>query len=321
MATCNPKAITPVETSNSYKLESEHVTSVYSSIAPHFSMTRYKPWPRVESFIQSLPPNSLVADIGCGNGKYLRVKTSGIILGCDNCVNLLTLAKSSSSFLLQADTTNLPYVSNAFDAVISIAVIHHLSSEERRVVAIKEMMRVLRPGGRILVYVWAKEQEKRDFVTQDVLVPWVMRKNVIAEGNKKIKKKGKGRKVKEKRKSSECVEIVYETGLDSLFEDEGNLSSGEIENNSVSDLKEVSEIEVKNSLEKMNSIGEEVQNIVQEKANMRDDFDIYMRYYHVFREGELKELFEKFVSNARVLDCYYDHENWCVVAEKLSDKS
>ena len=220
MATCSTKVITPVDTSNPHKLESEHVTSVYDRIAPHFSSTRYKPWPRVESFIQSLPPNSLVTDIGCGNGKYLRVKTSGIILGCDTCVNLLTLAKSSSSLLLQADTTNLPYVSDTFDAIISIAVIHHLSSEERRVVAIKEMVRVLRPGGRILVYVWAKEQEKRDFVTQDVLVPWVMRKAVIGgtKGNKRKKRKRKERKVKEKSKSSESVEIVHEAGLDTLFE-------------------------------------------------------------------------------------------------------
>ena len=319
MATCNPKAISSVDTSNSYKLESEHVTSVYDSIAPHFSLTRYKPWPRVVSFIQSLPPNFLVADVGCGNGKYLRVKTSGIILGCDTCVNLLTLAKSTSSHLLQADTTNLPYVSNTFDAIISIAVIHHLSSEERRVMAIKEMVRVLRPGGCILVYVWAKEQEKREFETQDVLVPWIMRKEVVgrAEGVKK-KKKGKERKYKKKSKSSESVEIVHEAGLDTLFEDESKISSEEIENNSVVDLKEVPEIEVKNKLEEMNSFGEEVQKIVLEEENTRD---IYLRYYHVFREGELKELFEKFVSDVRILDCYYDHENWCVVAEKLSDKS
>ena len=29
-------------------MEKEHVYDVYEKIAPHFSNTRYKPWPRVE---------------------------------------------------------------------------------------------------------------------------------------------------------------------------------------------------------------------------------------------------------------------------------
>jgi len=53
------------------KMEKEHVYEVYEKIAPHFSNTRYKPWPKVEEFMNSLPPGSIVADVGCGNGKYL----------------------------------------------------------------------------------------------------------------------------------------------------------------------------------------------------------------------------------------------------------
>ena len=49
----------------------EHVYDVYEKIAPHFSNTRYKPWPKVQEFMESVPPGSFVADVGCGNGKYL----------------------------------------------------------------------------------------------------------------------------------------------------------------------------------------------------------------------------------------------------------
>ena len=56
-------------------MEKEHVYDVYEKIAPHFSNTRYKPWPRVEQFLNSLPQGSIVLDVGCGNGKYL---------GCNN---------------------------------------------------------------------------------------------------------------------------------------------------------------------------------------------------------------------------------------------
>ncbi|KAI6659072.1 hypothetical protein LOD99_14748 [Oopsacas minuta] len=317
MAFCKP-SITSIDIANSNKLESEHVTSVYDSIAPHFSMTRYKPWPRVESFIQSLPHNSLVADLGCGNGKYLHINSTGITIGCDTCVNLLTLAKSSSPFLIQADTTNLPFSSNTFDAVISIAVIHHLSSEERRVEALKEMARVLIPGGRMLVYVWAMEQDKRTFATQDVLVPWRMKKasTETTEGNK-IKKK-KYRKKKLKNKVVKTGDIVYEANLDNLF-GEDNFTF-EIENISITNCKE--DLEIINELEKV----EEIENVVLEKEqtqleNTRDSFDTFMRYYHVFRENELRELVDKFVSEVRVIDSYYDHENWCVMAVKLADTS
>ncbi|XP_037071109.1 probable tRNA methyltransferase 9B [Pollicipes pollicipes] len=41
------------------------------------------------------------------------------------------------------------------------------------------------------------------------------------------------------------------------------------------------------------------------------------RYYHVFREGELDRLIEKYVDNLHIISSYYDHANWCVVAEKV----
>ena len=53
------------------KFEAEHVQQVYEAIAPHFSATRYKRWPIVESFIKNLPKGSFGCDFGCGNGKNL----------------------------------------------------------------------------------------------------------------------------------------------------------------------------------------------------------------------------------------------------------
>ena len=42
------------------------------------------------------------------------------------------------------------------------------------------------------------------------------------------------------------------------------------------------------------------------------------RYYHVFREGELDFLINKYVENLHIVNSYYDHANWCVVAEKVN---
>ena len=59
------------------------------------------------------------------------------------------------------DCLELPFQAAVFDSVISIAVIHHLSTVERRVKAIDELCRITRPGGTLLVYVWAFEQDRR----------------------------------------------------------------------------------------------------------------------------------------------------------------
>lgn len=61
------KIMEDVEMHNQTKpteLEKKFVYEVYDKIAPHFSHTRYKPWPKIEAFLKSLPPGSLVADIG-----------------------------------------------------------------------------------------------------------------------------------------------------------------------------------------------------------------------------------------------------------------
>jgi len=44
------------------------------------------------------------------------------------------------------------------DAVLCIAVIHHLSTRDRRLKALSELARVLRPNGRACVTVWARQQ-------------------------------------------------------------------------------------------------------------------------------------------------------------------
>lgn len=163
---------------NSAHFESEFVHDVYEDIAPHFSSTRYKPWPKVADFVASFPAGSLVADIGCGNGKYLTCGLPGVyVLGCDRSKNLCAISHEKGNDVFVSDCMSTPLRDNLLDGVISIAVIHHLSTEEKRLVALNDFVRLLRPGGRALVYVWALEQGDgsigaRSFDHQDVFVPW-----------------------------------------------------------------------------------------------------------------------------------------------------
>lgn len=83
-----------------------------------------------------------------------------------------------------ADILHLPHRDAEFDFAICIAVVHHLSTPERRSQSIAEILRTVRrasdtqPGGQVLVYAWALEQkdsrrgwDKGD--QQDIMVPWV----------------------------------------------------------------------------------------------------------------------------------------------------
>ncbi|ORX92185.1 uracil-5--methyltransferase TRM9 [Clohesyomyces aquaticus] len=188
--------------------ESQHVHAVYEEIASHFSSTRYKPWPIVERFLEELPDGSVGADVGCGNGKYLAVNSKVFIVGSDRSTNLVKIAKSHSPHsAIVADNLSLPHPPKSFEFAISIAVIHHLSTPERRIEAVQAVLELLRPssssgsdhGGRALIYVWALEQKESrrgwdEGHEQDVMVPWVM---------KGKKDKGDKQRRKEERRASE----------------------------------------------------------------------------------------------------------------------
>lgn len=144
------------------KLEIENVHKVYNEIGGHFSETRHSPWPNVENFIKTLDEGSILLDVGCGNGKYLSVNENLIKFGCDRSDSLLSVCQSRNFNIFQCDCLQIPFRDESVDACISIAVIHHLATPERRAKAISEVMRVLVDGGKALIYVWAKDQQKNN---------------------------------------------------------------------------------------------------------------------------------------------------------------
>ncbi|XP_076446651.1 uncharacterized protein LOC143284008 [Babylonia areolata] len=161
-----------VSVSSTSSLESVHVQRVYDQIAPHIEDLKPRIWPRVKEFLKSLKAGALVADVGCGNGRYLHINPSIFKIGSDICQPFLQTAVARGFEVLLADNLLLPFRDNIFDAAISVGVIHHFASKERRVQALQEMVRILLPGGLVMVYVWAFEQKYRKFDSQDILVPW-----------------------------------------------------------------------------------------------------------------------------------------------------
>ena len=161
------------------EVEREHVQKVYDIVAQQWHGTRYRAWTGVEAFVRKQPPGLLAADVGCGNGKNIPeiVKGGGFALGSDFSRGLIEICRDSEYEVMVADAVILPHRSDVFDYALNIAVLHHISSPERRVELVKETMRIVKVGGVALFYAWALEQEQggvsgHQFEGQDVLVPF-----------------------------------------------------------------------------------------------------------------------------------------------------
>ncbi|KAK4887269.1 hypothetical protein RN001_003540 [Aquatica leii] len=160
-----------IQSHSAVKLEKSYVHDIYENIADHFSDTRHKPWPNVVGFIDSFEAGSVLLDVGCGNGKYLACNQQILKIGCDSSSSLVNVCRQRSLEAYICNCLHLPFKDQSVDGVISIAVIHHLANTERRLQAIKELRRILKLGGRALIYVWAKDQykdeQKSTYLKQD----------------------------------------------------------------------------------------------------------------------------------------------------------
>eukprot|EP01135_Chromosphaera_perkinsii_P003800 Nk52_evm46s255 gene=Nk52_evmTU46s255 len=290
-------------------VENKYVNDVYNVIAKHFSDTRYKAWPLVQKFVEDMPPGSLWADVGCGNGKYLFLNNKlSYAIGSDKSEGLVSVCGERKFEVMVCDNLCLPYRSGCFDFVISIAVIHHFSSPERRLNAIKEMTRLLRPGGKILIFVWAFEQKgKHQYDKQDVFVPWHFQKKYTGEKDKRNKDEKKKTKKRSKKKRSSEVE------------------SPTIQGNNVLDYEERETPNSKTEENLSPAISSEATAGGTEKHSNKtiDDPNIartYQRYYHMFKSGELTDLVES-DGSCDVLIEDFDHQNWYVIAQKNHAKT
>ncbi|XP_052858497.1 uncharacterized protein LOC128266192 isoform X1 [Drosophila gunungcola] len=155
-------------------LERAYVHDVYENCEEPTGPVR----PRMAHFLSGLDPGSVVCDVGCGSGRYLTQCNPAICtIGVERCYRLSKVAHQKGGEVALCDNLELPFRDDSFDAVLSLAVVHHFATTERRVQALRELARILRIGGRVVITVWALEQRHRRFESQDVLIPWQPPKN------------------------------------------------------------------------------------------------------------------------------------------------
>ena len=146
----------------------------YEKESTHFSNTRYCLWDSVKNFCDQFDEDDNVLDAGCGNGKNISYyNTKCNMIGIDKSKSLVRICKEKGYNVERGDITNTHYKDNVFHYIISIAVIHHISNETHRIQSIHEMMRILKPGGQLLVTLWAYESDeyskRKDSVLEIIL--------------------------------------------------------------------------------------------------------------------------------------------------------
>jgi len=102
-----------------------------------------------------LPTGAVVADVGTGTGFVLRGLLEGTeeLVGFDESPEMLAVGRSNFAAyphvqFRQAEGQHLPVEDNFFDAVFANMYLHHTPDPAA---AIIEMVRVLKPGGKLVI--------------------------------------------------------------------------------------------------------------------------------------------------------------------------
>ena len=93
-----------------------------------------------------------VLDVGCGKGAFSRrlAEAGARVAGIDITGKFVEIAQQNMPYGIfsEASATEIPFDDSQFDAVFSFEVLEHIPDTEE---AIAEMVRVLKPGGKLLI--------------------------------------------------------------------------------------------------------------------------------------------------------------------------
>jgi SAM-dependent methyltransferase len=120
--------------------------------------------------LAALHGDETVTDVGCGNGAYLaelaRLGHAGPVLGVDLSAGMLRAARTRAprAGLAAGDAAALPLRDDASGLTLAAHMLYHVPEPSA---AVRELRRITRPGGKVLVVLNGEDhlRELRDLIT------------------------------------------------------------------------------------------------------------------------------------------------------------
>lgn len=156
------------------------IRDTFDRIAPGWYNYRHRT--RFRSELEALArrwQTGKLLNIGCAHGPdFMPFKDSFELHGSDISGKMLEMAQkyatkyNFSVNLTLADAARFPYANNSFDHAIAVAVYHHIEGQSERRHALRELYRVLKPGGEAFITVWNHRQPGFWLRGKDTRVSW-----------------------------------------------------------------------------------------------------------------------------------------------------
>jgi tRNA (uracil-5-)-methyltransferase TRM9 len=150
---------------------------VWDKIAGKWDEFKTKPSPIAEKFLKS--KKGKILDLGSGSGRNFPAFDVGTeIYAQDFSKKMLGFAKKrAKKFGLKINTIHspsdkVPVEDDFFDFAICIAVLHCVPGKRARQKILKELFRVLKPGGRAVISVWGRNSLRVKNRPKETYVSW-----------------------------------------------------------------------------------------------------------------------------------------------------
>lgn len=105
--------------------------------------------------LTALEDRCVVLDVGCGSGQTLdwlkSMHGEWTTLGLDIATEALTVAHTAGLAVIRASALDIPLPTASVGLVTTLDVLHHLPLDGGDTAALREIQRVLKPGGYLLV--------------------------------------------------------------------------------------------------------------------------------------------------------------------------
>jgi ubiquinone/menaquinone biosynthesis C-methylase UbiE len=132
----------------------DSVAAVYDDSLPAHVVEHYLR--KRTRFVLEHCPRGEGLDVGCGTGALAtRLAAAGFdMAGVDPSEGMLEMLRRRAPAIraVKASGTDLPFADDSFHLVLSVAVLHHIADPDDVRRTLGEMVRVVRPSGRILVW-------------------------------------------------------------------------------------------------------------------------------------------------------------------------